>query len=279
MQLITIGFSQEKNHTDANPKIIMEKHLLIDNVKIPMLGLGTWPMSGKECSDTVAAAINMGYRHLDTAQNYHNETEVGEGIRKSNTARDELFIVTKVSTRNLEPGLLARAAEESLGKLKIDYIDLLLIHWPTADMILEETLDAMFRLREQGKIRHAGVSNFSPALFREALDQGPVICNQVEFSPYKKQEDNLAVAREFNVMITAYTPLANGKVSRDIRLKEIGKSYEKSAAQVTLRWLLQLGNVSVIPKASSIQHLKENLEIFDFELSREDIKKISEIRY
>jgi 2,5-diketo-D-gluconate reductase B len=257
----------------------MEKHLTIGNSSIPALGLGTWAMSGKECADTVAAAINIGYRHLDTAQNYGNEAEVGEGIKKSNTAREELFVTTKVSTRNLEPGLLARAAGESLKLLKTDYIDLLLIHWPTSDMILEETLDAMFRLKEEGKIRHVGVSNFSPSLFRKALGLGPVICNQVEFSPYKKQDENLAIAREHNVMITAYTPLAQGKVSRDIRIREIAKSYEKTAAQVTLRWLLQKGNLSVIPKASSITHLKENLEIFDFELSGEDMEKMSAIRY
>jgi 2,5-diketo-D-gluconate reductase B len=257
----------------------MEKYLTIDNSRIPLLGLGTWAMSGSECTDTVAAAINLGYRHLDTAQNYGNESEVGEGIKKSNTAREELFITTKVSTRNLQPGLLGRAAGESLKSLKTDYIDLLLIHWPTSDMVLEETLEVMFRLREEGKIKHAGVSNFSPSLFREALGFGPVICNQVEFSPYKKQDENLAVAKEHNVMITAYTPLAQGKVSRDIRIREIAKSYEKTAAQVTLRWLLQMGNVSVIPKAASITHLKENLEIFDFVLGEEDMKKMSAIRY
>jgi 2,5-diketo-D-gluconate reductase B len=255
----------------------MEKQITIGNSRIPLLGLGTWELRGKECSETIASAISLGYRHIDTAHLYDNEEEIGRGMAQGKAARDELFITTKVSTRNLEPDSLIRSVEESLVKLRTEYVDLLLIHWPTPSMELEATLSAMFRLKDQGKIRHAGVSNFSPALFRQAIDFGPVICNQVEFSPYKPQDENLAVARKKGLMITAYSPLAQGRVSRDRQLGEISKRYEKSSAQVTLRWLLQHGNVSVIPKASSIQHLIENMEIFDFELSGEDMKKISAI--
>jgi 2,5-diketo-D-gluconate reductase B len=252
----------------------MEKHLFIGNSRIPLLGLGTWGLSGRECADTIAAAIDMGYRHLDTAQIYYNESDVGKALEQCSTDREELFITTKVSTRNLEPDALIESTEQSLVKLKTDYVDLLLIHWPTADMVLEATLSAMFRLQDQGKIKHAGVSNFSPALFREAIGMGAVICNQVEFSPYIKQDGNLEVAREADLMITAFSPLGKGKVSSDSQLREMGKRYEKSAAQVALRWLLQHGNVSVIPKASGIHHLMENMEIFDFELSKEDMQKI-----
>ncbi len=255
----------------------MEKYLNIENSSIPLLGLGTWELTGQECIDTVEAAIHLGYRHLDTAHIYNNEEQVGQGVKQSNADRQELFITTKVSTHNLDPDSLVRSTENSLVKMKTDYIDLLLIHWPTPDMELEATLSAMFWLKERKRIRHLGVSNFSPVLFREAIGLGPVICNQVEFSPYIKQYDNLAVAKESELMITAFSPLGKGKVSQDKLLQEIGKRYEKSAAQVALRWLLQHGNVSVIPKASGIQHLKENMEIFDFELSREDMEKIAGI--
>jgi 2,5-diketo-D-gluconate reductase B len=255
----------------------VEKYLNIENSRIPLLGLGTWELTGQECIDTVEAAINLGYRHLDTAQIYNNEQQVGQGVKQSNTGRQELFITTKVSTHNLDPDSLVRSTENSLVKMKTDYIDLLLIHWPTPDMELEATLAAMYWLKEKNKIRHIGVSNFSPGLFREAIGLGPVICNQVEFSPYIKQYDNLAVAKETGLMITAFSPLGKGKASRDKLLQEIGKRYEKSAAQVALRWLLQHGNVSVIPKASGIQHLKENMEVFDFELNSTDMNKISAI--
>lgn len=255
----------------------MQKYINIENSSIPLLGLGTWQLNGKECEDTVDEAINMGYRHLDTAQNYQNEADVGTGVKKSKAGREELFITTKVSTENLKPDALIDSTKKSLEKLQSGYIDLLLIHWPTSDMNLKETLDAMFTLKEQGKIKNAGVSNFSPVLFREAISLGPVICNQVEFSPFIKQDNNLAVAKEADLMITAYSPLGRGKVSKDQTLREIGMHYEKTAAQVTLRWLLQQGNVSVIPKASGLKHLQENIEVFDFELTTEDMEKISRL--
>ncbi len=255
----------------------MKKYLDIANDRIPLLGLGTWEMNGEECMNAVEAAIHMGYRHLDTAQMYKNEAEVGKGMKQSNIKREELFLTTKVSTDNLEPAALIRSTEKSLKELKTDYIDLLLIHWPTPDMDMKESLSAMFRLKDQGKIKHAGVSNFSPAQFREAIDTGPVICNQIKLSPYTTRDDNLYIAKEKNLMITAYSPLGRGKVIKDTRLQEIGKRYNKNAAQVALRWLLQLGNVSVIPKSSKLEHLHENIEIFDFELSREDMKKVAGI--
>ncbi len=255
----------------------MQKPDIPDIEGIPLVGLGTWNMFGKECARTIAAAIDMGYRHLDTAQNYRNEKEVGEGVELSGARRDELFITTKVSTYNLEPSALEQSVQESLEKLQTDYIDLLLIHWPTPDMDLEATLSAMFRLMAEGKIRKTGVSNFSPVLFREAISIGPVICNQVEFSPYIKQDDNLAVARDSDLVITAHTPLGKGRACKDPKLQQIGKKNGKTAAQVTLRWLLQHGNVSVIPKSSNMEHLQENFKVFDFKLTGDEMKMISDL--
>jgi 2,5-diketo-D-gluconate reductase B len=253
----------------------MEKYMSIENTRIPLLGLGTWQLTGKSCVETVAAAIGMGYRHLDTARIYGNENEVGKGIQQSGVGREEIFITTKISTGDLLPGEVIKATQNSLNNLNTNYIDLLLIHWPLPGMDLRGCLEQMFRMKDQGKVKHIGVSNFNPGLFKKAIETGPVICNQLEFSPYKKQEENLAIARESGLMITAYSPLGEGKINRDTFLSEIGKKYERSPAQVALRWLLQHGNVSVIPKASGEKHLKENMNIFDFELSDEDMQKIS----
>lgn len=253
----------------------METYMNIENSKIPLLGLGTWNLNGKECISTVEAAITIGYRHLDTAQLYGNEAEVGKGVQQSNVGREDIFITTKIATENLEPSALTDSAHNSLKKLNTAYIDLLLIHWPTSHMELKATLAAMFKLKDQGKVKHVGVSNFNPSLFRQAIAMGPVVCNQVEFSPYKKPFEILEVAKESDLMITAYSPLAQGKVPGDENLREIGMNYEKSAVQVALRWLLQLGNISVIPKASGVKHLEENMDIFGFELTQEHMDQIS----
>ncbi len=253
----------------------MKHTLTIKEGQIPILGLGTYGLNGRKCTDIVSGAIQLGYRHLDTAQMYRNESEVGEGIRNSGTPRGEVFLTTKVSTGNMDPSSIRSSTEKSLEKLGTDYVDLLLIHWPTSGMDLESCLGAMFDLRNQGKLRHVGVSNFDSGLFRQAMDLGPVVCNQVEFSPYVNQSENLTTAKYGGAIITAYSPLARGRVGRDDLLVEIGKEYQKTAAQVALRWLVQQESVSVIPKSGGETHLRENMEIFDFDLSDEDMEKIS----
>jgi 2,5-diketo-D-gluconate reductase B len=256
----------------------MDKFLNIKNDKIPVLGIGTYGMNGKECTKGIEDSIRIGYRHIDTAQSYNNEEEVGEGIKKSGVDRKEIFLTTKIATHNLNPEAIKRTTQASLEKLNSEYIDLLLIHWPTPGMNLTACLETMFGLREQGKIRHVGVSNFSPSLFKKSIDIGPVMCNQVEFTPYSPQFANLELAKAENVMITAYSPLLKGRIIKDKTLKEIGDRHDKTAAQITLRWLLQLGNISVIPKASSEKHRRENLDIFDFELNEEEMEIISELK-
>ncbi len=244
---------------------------------MPVIGIGTWEMTGSVCTESVIRALALGYRHIDTAQIYGNEKEVGKAMQQSGIKRDDIFLTTKIATSNLTPGRIRYTAAESLERLATGYVDLLLIHWPTSDMNLSDCLQTMFELRDQGLVRFVGVSNFDPHLFRKAMDIGPVLTNQLKFSPYHGEFENLKISQEHEKIITAYSPLARGGIANDKTLNKIGEKYGKTASQVTLRWLIQLGNVSVIPKAVSENHQKENLEIFDFVLSAEDMDTIKQL--
>ena len=249
----------------------------INNERVPAIGLGTWNLRGESCIDVVEDALNLGYRHIDTAQNYVNEAEVGEGIKKSGVDRNEIFLVTKIPPSKLAFENVKSSAEESLEKLKVEYIDLLLIHWPSPSIPMEETLKAMFDLQQEGKVSHIGVSNFSPAEVKEALSIGPVFCNQVEYHPFTDQQENLKLAQENDLLFTAYTPLAHGKIFESEIIKEIAEKYNKTPAQVDLKWLLQQKNVCAIPKAANEKHRKENLDINDFELTDDEMMRISSL--
>jgi len=259
----------------------MERDILKAADKIqgimPVIGLGTWEMTGSRCIDAVSRALNIGYRHIDTAQIYGNEKEVGKGIKASGIRREEIFLTTKVATSNLTSSRIKQTTDESLERLGTGNIDLLLIHWPTSSMNLRECLETMFGLVENNLVRYVGVSNFSPELFRKSFESGPVITNQVEFTPYRTEYENLKVAQGNIKIITAYSPLARGSIANDKFLSALGKKYGKSASQVALRWLIQLGNVSVIPKASSEKHQMENFDIFDFHLTEEDMKSVRQL--
>jgi 2,5-diketo-D-gluconate reductase B len=245
---------------------------------MPIIGFGTWEILGSSCTESVNDAINIGYRHIDTAQMYGNEKEVGQGIKQSGIDREDIFVTTKVATSNLESGRIVDSTINSLELLNMDYVDLLLMHWPTPGMNLKACLDTMFELRENNKTKHVGVSNFSPDLFNEAIEIGPIITNQVKFSPYENGFDKLKIARQKNKIITAYSPLGRGSVSGDRTLRKIGKRYNKSEAQVALRWLIQLEHVSVIPKAKNANHRRDNFNIFDFELSEEEMNDIKSMK-
>jgi diketogulonate reductase-like aldo/keto reductase len=244
---------------------------------MPVIGLGTWEMLGPACTESVINALELGYRHIDTAQIYGNEKEVGKGIQRSGIDREDIFLTTKIATTNLTSSRIRRTAAESMEKLGAGYVDLLLIHWPTESMNLEECLDTMFLLKDQGLVTHVGVSNFDPGLFRKSIELGPVLTNQVEFTPYHEEFENLKVAQENDKIITAYSPLARGGIAGDRTLSRIGEKYGKTASQVTLRWLIQLGNISVIPKAYSNAHQKENISIFDFSLTDEDMEMMKQL--
>lgn len=249
----------------------------VQGTEVPALGFGTWQLEGRECREGVEHALSLGYRHIDTAQAYQNENLVGEAIDASSVSRDDVFLTTKVWRTQAAADDVVSSTEESLRKLKTDYVDLLLIHWPVDDVPFEETLEAMNELRESGKARHIGVSNYTPPQFRTAIEAAPVATNQVEYHPYLGQEDLLEIVDAHDLMLTAYSPLARGRVLEDETLTEIGRSHDKSPAQVALRWLVQQDRVSAIPKAASADHREANLEIFDFELSDDEMARIDDL--
>jgi 2,5-diketo-D-gluconate reductase B len=255
------------------------EHKTIKGQKVPSLGLGTWRLSGEECRRAVERALSLGYRHIDTAQMYGNEGEVGQGIQSSNVDREDVFLVTKVRTSSFSHENVIRASRESLRKLQTDHVDLLLMHWPNPSVPLEETLGAMTELQEEGSVRHVGVSNFPPSMVAEATGYAEVFCNQVEYHPYKPQDELLEQAREMDYLLTAYSPVAKGAVANDATLQEIGEAHEgKTPAQVALRWLAQQEQVAAIPKATSEDHLASNLDVFDFELSDDEMERVFRLR-
>lgn len=251
------------------------KYIDVRKERVPALGFGTWQLENEDCEQAVRHALELGYRHIDTAQMYGNEAAVGRGIESSGIPRDEIFLASKVWIDNLRPEDVVSSTDESLNKLRTDYIDLLLIHWPSQTVPLSETLSAMLDVQEAGKTRHIGVSNFPPAHLNEALELAPVFCDQVEYHPFLSQDALLEEVREHGIMLTAYCPLARGGVAHEPTLKEIGERHGKSAAQVALRWLMDQENVAAIPKAASASHRKENIDIFGFELTDDDMKAIS----
>ena len=246
----------------------------VQGTSVPLLGFGTWQIEGSEATEAVRDALEIGYRQIDTARAYGNEAEVGEGIARSGVDRGEIFLTTKVFPGDFEPEALKAAAEDSLRALRTDYLDLLLLHWPDESVPLARTLTAMNDLREAGRIRHLGVSNFPAGLLAEALAQAPVFCDQVEYHPFLGQDRLLELARANDVLVTAYSPLAHGRVPGDATLSEIGEAHGKTAGQVALRWLLDQPGVSPIPKASSHERRLENFEVFDFALSDAERERI-----
>jgi 2,5-diketo-D-gluconate reductase B len=247
-----------------------------NGAKIPAIGLGTWELRGRTCARIVEQALRLGYRHIDTAQIYDNEREVGEGLRASGVKRDDVFITTKVWTTHFWPNDLERSAKESLVKLRLTEVDLLLLHWPNPQVPLAETLGALAKVKQAGLARHIGVSNFNEALIEEAAAACPetLACDQVEYHPYLDQGSVIEACARQGMVFVAYSPIAKGRVKNDRALARIGDRYRKTAAQICLRWLVQQ-NVSAIPRTSKLERLQENINIFDFELSDEDMREIS----
>jgi 2,5-diketo-D-gluconate reductase B len=250
-----------------------------NGAKIPAIGLGTWELRGRSCSRLVEQALTLGYRHVDTAQAYDNEREVGEGIRASGVRRDELFVTTKVWTTHFAPNDLERSTRDSLAKLRLSEIDLLLLHWPNPHVPLQETLGALAHVKTLGMARHIGVSNFTVALLDQAVAAcaEPLVCDQVEYHPYLDQTKVLEACARHGMALVAYSPIAKGRIKGDATLARIGASHGKTAAQVCLRWLVQQ-NVAAIPRTSRIERLSENIEIFDFVLSDEEMQQIFAMR-
>jgi 2,5-diketo-D-gluconate reductase B len=249
-----------------------------NGAKIPAIGLGTWELRGRTCARLVEQALRLGYRHIDTAQAYENEREVGEGLRTSGTRRDDVFVTTKIWTTHFAPNDLERSTKESLAKLRLSEVDLLLLHWPNPHVPLAETLGALAHVKKLGMARHIGVSNFTVALIEEAVAvcPEPLVCDQVEYHPYLDQTKVKEGCARHGMAVVAYSPVAKGRIKNDQTLTQIGHTHGKTAAQVCLRWLVQQG-VSAIPRTLRIERLSENIDIFDFALSGEEMRLISQM--
>ena len=247
-----------------------------NGARIPAIGLGTWELRGRTCARLVEQALKLGYRHIDTAQIYENEREVGEGLHASGVRRDDVFVTTKVWTTHFAPNDLERSTRESLARLRLSEIDLLLLHWPNPQVPLTETLGALARVKKLGMVRHIGVSNFTVALIDEAVAAcpEPLVCDQVEYHPYLNQTKVREACARHGMALVAYSPVARGRIKSDQTLARIGRTYRKTAAQICLRWLVQQ-NVSAIPRTSRIERLSENIDIFDFELSEDEMQEIA----
>ena len=246
-----------------------------NGARIPLVGLGTWDLRGKVCARMVEEAIKFGYRHIDTAAMYGNEAAVGEGLRASGVKRDEVFITTKVWQSDLRAKDFERSARASVANLKLDAVDLLLIHWPNPSVPLKETIGALCKMKREGVARHVGISNFTVALIEEAvkLSTEPLVCNQVECHPFLDQSKVIAATRKRGMAVVAYSPIARGQAKGDALLAKIGKAHGKTATQVCLRYLVQQ-RIVVIPRTSKSERLKENFSIFDFELSAAEMQEI-----
>lgn len=238
------------------------------DVLIPAIGFGTWQLDNGTAQPLVEQALEIGYRHIDTAQIYRNERDVGAGIAASGVKRDEIFLTTKVWIDHFADGPLQASVERSLEKLKVDHVDLLLLHWPKPDVPMAETIAALNDVKERGLTRAIGVSNFPSAVLAQAqaLSKAPLATDQVEYHPYLSQKTLIAAAHAAGTSITAWSPLAQGKVAQDPVLIAIGEAHGKTPGQVTLRWLIQQG-VIAIPRTKTPARVVENFDILDFELT------------
>ncbi|WP_144577033.1 aldo/keto reductase [Agrobacterium sp. DE0009] len=243
---------------------------------IPALGFGTFRIPGPDVLRIVPHALRAGFRHIDTAQIYGNEGEVGEVIVNSGVARNDIFLTTKVWVENYRHDVFLASVDESLKKLRTDHVDLLLLHWPNEAVPLAEQIGALNEVRKAGKVRHIGVSNFNRNLMAQsvALSEAPIVTNQIEYHPYLNQDAVLEAAREAGMAITGYYGMADGKVFSDPVLKDIAAGHGKSVAQIVLRWLVQQEGVIALSKTVSEARVAENVAIFDFALSDEEMATI-----
>ena len=242
---------------------------------IPLLGLGTYPLTGQQCVDAVTMALDLGLRHIDTAQMYGNEHDVGRAIAASRVRRDEMFIVTKVDPSNLSEKRFAASVAKSLDDLG-GPVDLLLIHWPPSDSEMDGTLDRLAEAKAKGQAKAIGISNFSTKMMRNAQARlkGEVICNQVEFHPLLDQRKVLSTARELGLVLEAYSPLARGAAMKPDVIQAIARKHGRPASEIVLRWIFQQGVVA-IPMTTKRENLASNIRALTFELPEDDMAAIS----
>lgn len=246
--------------------------------RIPMIGLGTMTLKEDVCVQAVKTALQLGYRHLDTAASYGNERENGEGLRASGIKREDVFICTKVRQDNLLPENFNKSLDQSLTYLGLPYVDLLLIHWNNKDIPLKTSVAALCAAKKDGRAKHVGVANFTTTMLDEAwaVTSEPLVCNQIEVHPFINQDKVLAASKKHGMAVVAYVPIARGKVPGADALERIGKAHGKSAAQVSLRYLVQLGCCS-IPRTANPQHMKENMDVFGFALTDAEMAELKKL--
>jgi 2,5-diketo-D-gluconate reductase B len=246
--------------------------------EIPAIGFGTSSLG--DCGEIVATALKVGYRHIDTAWKYGTEPGVGEGMRVSGVSRSEIFLTTKVSHEFLRADDFARSVDESLKTLGVDFVDLLLVHWPNPEIPLSEPIPALARAKRQGLTRHIGVANFNIAMLDEAirLCPEPLVNLQAEYHAHLDQTKLIEACRRRGLIFTAYCPLGRGRLLRDPVLADIAARKERPLAQIALRWLVQQGNIIPIPRSSNPARMAENLGVFDFALSEEEMKRIAALK-
>lgn len=248
---------------------------LADGLRVPRLGFGTFELADQDAYDAVRVALEVGYRHIDTAQGYGNEAQVGQAIGDSEVDRGDVFVTTKLKPSNAAAHDVHATTDHSLRDLGLDHVDLLLLHWPAEDVApLEETLTAMTEVQDAGKTRVIGVSNFPSAMLARAFDLAPIVTDQVEHHPFLAVDPIDTVLRERGGFLTAYSPLARGEVPDDDTLIEIGAAHGVSAAQATLRWLLQQPATVAIPKSGTPERIRSNADVFGFELTDDEMARI-----
>src|ERR1700742_1864378 len=251
--------------------------LQTQGISLPRLGLGTYRMQGDACRAAVESALALGYRHIDTAEMYGNEEAIGAAIAASNVARKDLHITTKVWNENLAPDAMRRAFDASLKKLRLDQIDLYLVHWPAPNMNLTSMFETLMKLKQEGRTRAIGVANFNIALLKKVVEEikAPIACNQIEYHVMLDQTPVRKYLASKSIPLVAYCPLAQGRAASNETLMAIGKKHNAAAAQVALRWLLDQPGVAGIPKASRHESQKANLDALSVKLDDDDRKKIA----
>lgn len=254
---------------------IMKNIKLSSGHEIPILGLGTWKLEGRQCRSVVKEAIALGYTHIDTAWMYKNQREIGRALRDIRIDREQIFLTTKIWNTHLKYDDVLTQFEECLRDLQMDYVDLLLIHWPNDDVPYPETFSAFQKLHDAGQVKSIGISNFSEAQVEKACEVSalPICTNQVEYNVRKNRSALRDYCSERGIVMTAHRPLAFGNLVSDVLLSEIGENHGKTAAQVALRWLIQQ-DIITIPKSGSVPHLRENLDVFDWGLTQEEMQTL-----
>ena len=248
--------------------------------EIPQMGVGTWTLKGETAVNNVRMALQAGFRHIDTAQMYENEEEVGQGIKESGVPREEIFLTTKVNTTIMREGkdAVRRSIEESMRKLKVDYLDLLLIHWPVKDCV-KHTWQVMEEFVRNGKVRSIGLSNFNPNHLDELMGYAEIrpVVNQIELHPFMSQVENIAYNRKYDIQVVGWAPFGQGDIDVPGHpvLKEIAARYGKTSSQVVLRWIVQRDLIT-IPRAKP-NHFAENLDVMNFTLADEDMELIDSL--